>query len=728
MKQQCQPARTGRVTVIRALKNVCSTLISEMWRCPLRDYPYPLTGRAYRMLVDALASIHASLGFSEATESSIQAILNKLNINPGLMPLLSRLVASINSRLKEAYRCNIEAYQYEVPKLMAKNYRKRLAAYYTNELGARLMGEVARVFVEQHDLKDVVIADPFMGSGVTLTEAIKTVGSSRVKAVWGVEVDPLATLVAYAAILRYFEDRPEAVRMICSDAFDILTRREGLFKFMVGEGISTTKYEADIILTNPPFTRWENLEKSYKQKLLSFLEESGYAKYVTRRQLNLQTVSLFLIDQVLEDEGLLVSVLPASTFYTISGSAVKKLLRERYDVMAIISSYNSPSFSAGSGFEELIMIARKGCYQYPTSFVTIVEDGELIRPLADAVMKRKLLGIRGLSIHHVDLRSLSELLDMNWLLLFRDGGEAKEFLISTLVRLVERGKLVSLGRQLADRLIRGVEMFGPNFFLVPNDYWAVERQGSDGSLTIVNRLEGLSIVIPGEYLIRALRKPSLYVDKFVVEPEHYFIAIPPAELEKLPRSLRKYVEWGKSHEDIIPAIKNFGRFWYSHVYKQMRSKKPFGTLFLPDKIDTKFKNRGVFSVITREPVTATKNFYILKIEPKLAGLLTLWFNSSLFLGFFVYGSRRISRTWTRFLEEDYLRIPIPNLSRISEEHIELACDLVEKLMKVRAPPISEQENWSFREEIDYFITYLLEMEKPDEFVKRLHESLFEALR
>jgi len=33
------------------------------------------------------------------------------------------------------------------------------------------------------------------------------------------------------------------------------------------------------------------------------------------------------------------------------------------------------------------------------------------------------------------------------------------------------------------------------------------------------------------------------------------------------------------------------KFWYSHVYKQMLTKKPFGHIIIPDKVDLGLKDR-----------------------------------------------------------------------------------------------------------------------------------------
>ncbi|WP_156769845.1 hypothetical protein [Caldivirga maquilingensis] len=40
-----------------------------------------------------------------------------------------------------------------------------------------------------------------------------------------------------------------------------------------------------------------------------------------------------------------------------------------------------------------------------------------------------------------------------------------------------------------------------------------------------------------------------------------------------------------------------GKYWYSHVYRQVMIKRPFGRVFILDKVDLLFRNR-VFSQTT----------------------------------------------------------------------------------------------------------------------------------
>ncbi|EHP83877.1 hypothetical protein MetfoDRAFT_1841 [Methanotorris formicicus Mc-S-70] len=67
---------------------------------------------------------------------------------------------------------------------------------------------------------------------------------------------------------------------------------------------------------------------------------------------------MFLIDCLLKDKGLVISVLPSSTFYTNSGNGYKHLLKKNYEIYAILEN-NGSSFSVDSGFKEIMLIAKK---------------------------------------------------------------------------------------------------------------------------------------------------------------------------------------------------------------------------------------------------------------------------------------------------------------------------------------------------------------------------------
>ena len=90
----------------------------------------------------------------------------------------------------------------------------------------------------------------------------------------------------------------------------------GCFLLLVG-GLP----RADVILTNPPFTRWMYLDRRYRERLLRVVEGLGYGRYVTRREVSLQTLSMFLCDYVLRNGGfwLLFFLLQRFIRYMVGG-------------------------------------------------------------------------------------------------------------------------------------------------------------------------------------------------------------------------------------------------------------------------------------------------------------------------------------------------------------------------------------------------------------------------
>ncbi|MEX2704080.1 MAG: hypothetical protein Q6352_002280 [Candidatus Freyrarchaeum guaymaensis] len=139
-------------------------------------------------------------------------------------------------------------------------------------------------------------------------------------------------------------------------------------------------------------------------------------------------MAMFLADYILTNGGLIGSVLPASTFYTIYGRGYKSLLRKNYEPLAVVEPASRPSFSEDSGFKEIIIAAIKGnrgCG--PTLFAGLDNNaGEI----AKALMNRRRLGYRRNSF---DIRCLPRFLDINWLALF-----GKSELRGILVKVFER--------------------------------------------------------------------------------------------------------------------------------------------------------------------------------------------------------------------------------------------------------------------------------------------------
>jgi len=248
-------------------------------------------------------------------------------------------------------------------------------------------------------------------------------------------------------------------------------------------------------------------------------------------------------------------------------------------------------------------------------------------------------------------------------------------------------------------------------------------------IKIQNVKDDRELVIDKKFLMKTLRKPSLYSHKIEAEVDTFMLSIPSIEVEELTSDIQDYIKWGANSGTAEPAIKAYGRLWYSHVYSQMVSKKPFGYVFIPDKVDLLFKNRGVFANYTKERVAASKNFYIVKGEDKMfTKLLTGWFNSTIFLSVLVLMGRRISETWTRFLENDYLELPVINPNIYDDEKTSQIVENIDKMANKYLPSFWEQLNSYYRYEFDLSVARYIGIENPEKALENLYRSLSNLLR
>nr|MDO8133467.1 N-6 DNA methylase [Candidatus Njordarchaeum guaymaensis] len=677
---------------------------------------------AFEAVITALATISSALHCSR-----LRTVLSSTGF-PQISPLkrlpsnelefLDREVKAKETSLSEN---DIYDNQVSVQKLISSPRRKRLAAYYTKATGLELMSQVASHFVETRGTP-VVLADPFLGSGLTLTETLKKLDHSMVRKVWGVEPHPLSALVAYSALLYVLKGDQRKIGVIVGDTF----------KNIYGDlkGSSTSPKEgagsvpsADIMITNPPFTRWELLGEDYRNFLRTLVEKFGYSRYVTRKQLNLQLASLFMMDYLLERDGLLLSVLPASTFYTIYGEAAKSMLREKYRLNAFVENGSDTSFSSHSGFKEVILVATKEekAPRNEVAFITMeAGSNRHIQQLKEAMNGHKLEEDK---ISWIDLAKKPPLWETNWLVFFGKN-ELREILGKVLSLVENNGTMGTwvdvLGKE---SIVRGVEMYGPDFFLIPNRYWNIVEEAAH-TVVVENAEEGLRLEIPKEYLVPTLRKPELYYDTIKPRATHRFLSIPRKPVGELPGALVDYMKWGKRSRTAQTAMRALGGKWYSHVHKQLNVKKPFGGVFLPDKIDPSFRNRGVFACYSQTPLAASKNFHIVSLNDSIKEkALVAWFNSTLFIAYFTLANRRISKNWARLLIDDYLRMPIVNVNALSRRTLSELEKSVNDLSEEKLPPVKLQLDLDYRLSIDRTLLDAIGVSEPETLLKRLYSTL-----
>jgi len=622
---------------------------------------------------------------------------------------LTAIEKRVQDRATEIDAKKIRLNQVQVQRFLQSSTKKKLAAYYTKRVGLNLMSQFVSEYRKIYNYP-LTLCDPFLGSGLTLSEIVKQNPDLDITKLWGVEPHPLSALVAYSAILHAVNGDLEKVEVFVGDAFKLVA-----FENFTKRNLP----ESNVILTNPPFTRWEILDKNDRIFLAKLVDRLGYSKYVSRKQMSLQVWSLFLMDYILEHNGLLISVLPASTFYTIYGETAKKLLNEKYQIHALVEYKKEPSFSIDSGFKELILISTKGNTFKDTAIVSLNQNGVIER------LQTILSGEKPFhkNINWVNTSKIPQPWNNNWLTLFGKS-KTKDLLSKIFAKALKKGSIDFWRASLEKKsIVRGVEMYGPDFFFVPNRYWKIAEENVN-YVILENSAEKMVLRIDKEFFTRAYRRPKFYKSSIRPVVEHFLLSIPPEPFEELPENIVKYIEWGSRGETAIPAIRSFGKFWYSHVHKQLKTKNPFGRVFLPDKIDPSFRTRAVFSCYSDKPITASKNFYIVTLGNKsLDKAISAWFNSSIFIAYFLVSSRRISDRWTRFLVEDYLRMPIIKLDTIRRRDLEEIEKIFDGLADTKLSPIRSQIGENHREQLDRAILDALRVE--DISCKELHNTIKE---
>jgi len=493
--------------------------------------------------------------------------------------------------------------QYEVQREVD---RKATSSFYTAQSGI----EVIRHFLPSFELsRDIVVMDPFMGSGVLLTSIRDIIYPKKVV---GIEINQAPYELAKAFLYSIYGSGKVDVRM--GDAFCLGWEYK----------------DVDLVVTNPPFIRWEILPEETRKTVLELFFKNGYQPYINRKAQNFHILGFLLIDSMLKDDGYVVSVLPAATFYTVQGNGIKQLLAERYDLLSVIErKEKTGSFCSGCDCKEVIIIARKRrnperitkFYQYNSALPNHIN-------LVSSVQTTKLTG----------------LLYDNWLSLF-DYDRAKR-LVNLLQEGLDNGDLRYFQRH---EIARGIKGEGMEFFAFPNKFWKIVEEGENDVIITDNKEE---LVIPKKYLLSCLKKPEHYKQVDIVSPVDYLLCID----DEPEGDVEKYIRYGleKKYLSHIPAINRYKANWYRHVAKQVACKSGCGHVFIPTKLN--IKTCKIYAYYSSRSVFATENFYVTNINNRL---IAEWFNSSVMKDYYSFFARKISEGWVTFNKVDYLKIPIP---------------------------------------------------------------------
>jgi len=282
--------------------------------------------------------------------------------------------------------------------------RKAVAAFYTNNEAAEILAQLA---IDRYDAK---VMDLAVGSGTLLVAAYRRkrellkqekgfVDLEKMhrkfleEDLTGIDIMPFAAHLAVVhlslqGLLAGFES--EKIRIAVWDSTELKPgdtipaiskelrlayRRPTLEMFMKGKPSEEEVYvkkgvvtlegmggeeikleKADVIIMNPPFTRYQRIPRDYKAILLERLSE--YKEFI-HGQMGYYGYFILLADRFLKTNGRMALVLPATLLRVKSTEGLRKMLIEKYHIQHIVTTWERAAFSEGAQFREILLVAKK---------------------------------------------------------------------------------------------------------------------------------------------------------------------------------------------------------------------------------------------------------------------------------------------------------------------------------------------------------------------------------
>jgi hypothetical protein len=555
--------------------------------------------------------------------------------------------------ITEVFQKNISEITYEdIIKILPKSIQKKFAIYYTKSDISLFIAEILKQY------KFDSAFDPACGNGRLLDSV-----SNNTRTLFGTDLFSI----------KFFDNSKHKI----IENMDFLRIDEN------GKNgrKSIINQKFDLVIMNPPYTRFSNLNENYRKSILSQI------KMKSMPQMGLHGYFIIHSNNFLNQNGLLVAVLPASILFSKYSHELRLFLLNNFSLKYIISFSNDDSFSDNSSFKEIILIAEKNPSNFTCNFISISNkiDQTNYLELASLITNEKLT--KDLVFSKISKTKLSE--SSNWSSFFCDSEENIKKNDSSKLK---KFKLMSFG------IRRGTESFGPEFFYMPNKYWKIEKS-TKNFVKIFNSDSNLTLDIPAQFLIPGIIRTKQNTKKITLEHHDFFMSIPPLALDKLPISVQKYIEWG-STLDLAIKKHSFSQKnpWYSFLFSQLQRKSFFGNLLLIRKL--RFNTMSVIAHLNPKNLPASKAFYIIQCPKPFEKIITAWLNSTYFLKHMSNSRRRISDNWGELMISDILELECIDPTQMDKKSIQTLENIFDKLSSKELPNILEQHDHTIKKSLD----------------------------
>ena len=248
-------------------------------------------------------SLHIAEALPKNEWIGLIGALTELRYPDGLQPTIELVLRHVSGKLfQEAHYELISTGSYQltllpmVPSPARVHQVKTFGAIFTPAPLVRSLVEEALRYVDltSHNL---TIFDPACGSGEFLRESLRQLGLQAYRGrirLLGWDISPAACAMAQFTLAWEVRDWPPnsvEAQIVNRDALEVGTE---------------WPRDVDVIIMNPPFVSWEDLNKNWRRRLTALLGEMKHGRP------DISMAFVWLANQSLSGRGVLATVLPAS--------------------------------------------------------------------------------------------------------------------------------------------------------------------------------------------------------------------------------------------------------------------------------------------------------------------------------------------------------------------------------------------------------------------------------
>lgn len=501
--------------------------------------------------------------------------------------------------------------------------------------------------------------------------------------------------------------------------------------------------KVDLVIMNPPFTRFQRIPSDYKIKLSNRFSEKKYKKCV-HGHLGLHGYFLLLADRFLKQDGRIAAVLPVTTLSAKGMYEIQDMLLKNYTLEHVIVCEGRSAFSENVAVREILLVAKKSKPQNNNVAIsvmkispdnlsitsarslannlkelreteevgTIIDSEKLLFKLIpqNDLKKSKRALFRAISLYRKDIIELENRISK----IFKKSRKSTtfgEYLDSI------KGEIHESPRGIKRLGYYGLSVInGESRAIKKHDFWVIKEK-SKRKIVAENRFSHISFDIPFVRVSPNIRRYA-GLEHFDISNETDYV------ITKQFNKLDNFLEASEIEINERKEATNIVRSGEWEEFVEKHSAK-VALIYRARITGASLHNLAFYS---DRKMFFGGSFWMISLNNDVqAKLLTLWLNSSLNI-FQIFIERKETEGSWIWLDNYILReFLIPDFSNLSKKDRITLLDVFEKLGKTSMPSLLEQIKTKnkTRMEMDRAFLRLLGMaeEEMSDFLDNLYSIL-----